>query len=95
MRLSLLESGDPRLQLPLEVEGTQAGGEGLRQLDVVSPEDHQVHGRQELLQTQAAVLGHVRQLPDGPELADGKSEKKTPQDIEVESLERQRNVQLK
>jgi hypothetical protein len=58
------------LQLRLQEGGTKAGGKAVRQGDVVPAEDHQVHGRQELLQTQTSVHGDVGQLPDLAQFGD-------------------------
>ena len=42
-----------------QLTGDQAPGQLLRQTDLVPPEHHQVHGGQELLQTETPVLGDV------------------------------------
>lgn len=58
------------LQLDLQEGRPETGGEAVRQGDVVPSKDDQVHGRQELLQTQAPVHRDIGQLPDLPQLGD-------------------------
>lgn len=61
------------LKLRLQERRPQAGGQAIRQGDVVPAQHHQVHGCEKFLQTEATVHRHVRQLPDLPQLSDGQA----------------------
>ena len=53
-----------------EVTGLQTGWYLLWQTNLIPPQHHQVHGGQELFQTETSILGNIRQLPDLPQLLD-------------------------
>lgn len=65
------QPSEPGLQLLFQDGRGQALGQGFRQLDTVASEDHEVHGREELFQAEAAVLRDVGQLPYAAQLVDG------------------------
>ena len=58
------------LELRLQKSRTKAGRQAVRQGNVVPAQDDQVHGGQELFQTEAAVHRDVGQLPDLSQLGD-------------------------
>jgi len=51
-------------QLGLEEGWPKTGGQAIGQGNTVPAQHHQVHGRQELFQTETAVHRDVRELPD-------------------------------